>query len=165
MSQEVPTDQLKQAVGRFASGVTVVTVRDEREDIDDDIGTTVTAFASVSLEPPRVLVSIAADSYMDEVLGRQGRWTVSLLAAGQTQVAGRFATAARPSGRLLLANLPHHRGTHSDALVVDGGLAALECETRQRVPAGDHTVIVAGVLAVDYVSDGEPLLHFRGRYR
>lgn len=155
-------EALTEALAAFATGVTIVTVRDGR----DDIGSTVTAFTSVSLEPPMVLVSIAASSYLAEVLGEQDRWAVTVLSAAQRALAGRFAAAGRPSARLLLANEPHHRGPVSDALIAEGGRAALECETRQRVPAGDHVLFVADVIAVDLVSpDRAPLIRVDHHYR
>lgn len=158
---EVLTEEFKAALSRFASGVTILTVRDEL----DDHGITVTAFASVSLQPPLVLASIGRASYLHEVLVRQDRWAVSILAAGQRPVASRFAESGRPSARLLLADLPHHRGGHSDALVIEDGMAALECRTEQRVEAGDHDLLIGRVLAVDYVSErSSPLLHLTGRY-
>ena len=78
----------------FASGVTLVTVADGR----DDVGTTVSAFCPVSAEPPLVLVSLLADSYPAELLGRIDQFAVTLLAAGQRMLAGRFA-AAGPARR------------------------------------------------------------------
>ncbi len=157
----VPVEQFKAALGRFASGVTVLTVRDDL----DDHGITVTAFASVSLEPPLVLASVARASYLHEVLMRQDLWTVSVLAAGQRSVATRFSETGRPSARLLLADLPHRRGRHTDALIIQDGMAALECRTAQRVEAGDHTLLIGEVLDVAYVAErGAPLLHHTGRY-
>ncbi|HEX6469860.1 MAG TPA: flavin reductase family protein [Streptosporangiaceae bacterium] len=138
----------------FATGVMVVTVRDDR----DDIGATVTAFTSVSVDPPLVLIGIGAGSYLSEVLDRQERWAATVLAAAQRPLAGRFAAAGRPSARLLIANEPHHRGRFTDALVVEGGLTALECATRHRVPAGDHKLYIAEVVAVDYLSPAVPPL-------
>jgi flavin reductase (DIM6/NTAB) family NADH-FMN oxidoreductase RutF len=158
----VPPADLTDAVATFATGVVVVTVRDGR----DDIGTTLTAFASVSLEPPLVLISVAAESYLTEVLERCDRWAVTVLSAAQKALAGRFAAAGRPSARLLIASLPHHRGPRSGALVVEGAEAAMECETRQRVPAGDHVLFVAEVLSVDYIAaDRQPLVRVNRRYR
>lgn len=139
----------------------VLTVRDGR----DDLGTTVTSFMSVSLEPPMVLAGVASSSYLAEVLRRQERWAVTVLSSGQRALAGRFAAQGRPSARLLLAGEPHHRGELSDALVPGRGLAALECETRQTIEAGDHTLFVAEVLAADYVARREkPLIRVNRRY-
>ncbi|MEV4012180.1 flavin reductase family protein [Nonomuraea angiospora] len=154
--------EFTEAMAQLAAGVAVVTVRDGR----DDLGVTVSALMSVSLEPPLLLVSLASGGYLNEVLLRQDRWAASLLSSGQAAVASRFATAGRPSARLLLAGTPHHRGTHSDALVVEGGVAALEAETTNVVPAGDHTLFIATVLAVPYVEASlQPLVRLRSRYR
>lgn len=153
---------MKEALGRFATGVVVLTVHEDR----DDIGMTATAFASVSLEPPLILVGLSTASYVAEVLRRRDTWAVSLLAGDQKHVAGRFAVAGRPSGRLLLATLPHHRGPRTGALIVERGLAALECRTRRLVPAGDHTLVLGDVLGVDYMGPAEdPLVRYMGGYR
>ncbi|GAA3197910.1 flavin reductase family protein [Actinocorallia longicatena] len=149
------------ALASFATGVAVVTVRDGR----DDLGSTITAFTSVSMDPPMVLISVAAASYLAEVLHRQPRWAVTVLAAAQRALAGRFAAEGRPSARLLLGGQPHHRGPKSDALVIEGGLAAIECETRVRLPAGDHVLFVAEVLGVDYLARQDPLIRVNRRYR
>jgi flavin reductase (DIM6/NTAB) family NADH-FMN oxidoreductase RutF len=145
----------------FASGVTLVTVADGR----DDVGTTVSAFCPVSADPPLVLVSLIASSYPAELLGRLDRFAVTVLAAGQRALAGRFSVAGRPGARLLLEGVPHGRGTRSGALIPEGGLVALECEATARIPAGDHLLVLASVLDVPYLAgDGEPLIRFRGRY-
>ena len=114
--------RLAEALSAFASGVTLVTVSDGR----DDIGTTVSAFCPVSLGPPQVLVSLIAGSYPAEVLSRVSQFGVTVLAATQRALAGRFAAAGRPGARLLLDGVPHFRGAQSGALIPEGGLAALE---------------------------------------
>jgi flavin reductase (DIM6/NTAB) family NADH-FMN oxidoreductase RutF len=154
-------DGLAEALASFPTGVTLVMVADGR----DDIGTTVSAFCPVSLSPPLVLVSLIADSYPAEVLGRVDRFAVTVLAAEQRALAGRFAVAGRPSARLLLEGVPHQRGPESGGLIPDSGVAALECEAVQRVPAGDHLLVIASVLRVPYVSESaQPLIRFAGRY-
>ncbi|HEX4813700.1 MAG TPA: flavin reductase family protein [Nonomuraea sp.] len=154
--------EFTEAMAQLAAGVAVVTVRDGR----DDLGATVSALMSVSAEPPLVLVSLASRGYLNEVFLRQDRWAASLLSSGQAAIASRFATPGRPSARLLVAGVPHHRGPHTDALVVEGGVAALEAETMKVVQAGDHTLFVAAVLAVAYVNPAlQPLVRLRGRYR
>jgi flavin reductase (DIM6/NTAB) family NADH-FMN oxidoreductase RutF len=158
MSPEEFTD----ALSRFSTGVTVVSARDGR----DDVATVVTSFSSVSLKPPLVLISLAADSYLNEVLERQEHWAVSVLGVHQKQLAGRLSAAGRPSPRLLLTDTPHYRGQHSDALVIEGGLTAVECRTVQRVTAGDHTLVIGEVVSVAYVSyNRTPLLRYAHAYR
>ena len=156
-----PRPAVADVVAEFASGVTLVTVADGR----DDIGTTVTAFCPVSGDPPLVLVSLMAGSYPAELLRRLDRFAVTILAAGQRALAGRFAVPGRPGARLLLDGVPHDRGELSGALIPAGGLAAMECEVAQRAEAGDHLLVVARVIDVPYHADrGEPLVRFRGRY-
>jgi flavin reductase (DIM6/NTAB) family NADH-FMN oxidoreductase RutF len=141
--------------------VTVLTITEGR----DDIGTTVSSFCPASDDPPLVLVSLLASSYPAEVLGRVGAFAVTVLAADQRLLAGRFAAAGRPGARRLLDGIEHRRGELSGALIPAGGLAAFECEVSVRVPAGDHLVLVAAVLAVPYVAEsGQPLIRFRGGY-
>jgi flavin reductase (DIM6/NTAB) family NADH-FMN oxidoreductase RutF len=145
----------------WAAGVTLVTLADGR----DDIGTTVSACCPVSADPPLIAVSLIATSYPAEVLARLDTFAVTLLASAQRSLAGRFAAAGRPGARLLLDSVPHHRGELSGALIPDNGLAALECSVTQRIPAGDHLLVIAQVLAVPYVAPaGAPLIRFRGRY-
>jgi flavin reductase (DIM6/NTAB) family NADH-FMN oxidoreductase RutF len=156
---------LSDALSAWAAGVTLVTIADDR----DDIGTTVSAFCPVSLDPPIVVVSLVAGSYPAEVLSRPSLpaagFAITLLSASQKMLAGRFAAAGRPSARLLLDDVPHVRGDVSGALIPSGGLAALECTVARRVPAGDHLLVISAVTNVAYVADaGDPLIRFRARY-
>ena len=157
----VSGQEFTDAVGAFASGVTLVTVRDGR----DDIGSTVTAFASLSLDPPMVVIAIAEESYLAEAVTRAGSFAVTILASGQKALAGRFTAAGRPSARLLLANVPHHRGSTSEALIIVDACAALECTVKDPVRGGDHILFPSPVTAVDYVNaTARPLLHVSGGY-
>ncbi|HSZ39255.1 MAG TPA: flavin reductase family protein [Trebonia sp.] len=156
---------LSDALSAWAAGVTLVTLADDR----DDIGTTVSAFCPVSLDPPLVLISLLRDSYPAEVLSRPSlpaaRFAITLLSSSQRVLAGRFSAAGRPSARLALDDVPHFRGDESGALIPEGGLAALECSVSRRVPAGDHLLVISAVEKVLYVADkGDPLVRFRGRY-
>lgn len=152
---------LAEALSVFASGVTLVTIADGR----DDVGTTVSAFCPVSFSPPLVLVSLIDGSYPAELLGRVDRFAVTVLSAGQRALAGRFAAAGRPGARRMLEGVAHQRSPHTGALIPDGGLAALDCEGIQRTPAGDHLLVIASVLAVPYLAEtGDPLIRFAGHY-
>jgi flavin reductase (DIM6/NTAB) family NADH-FMN oxidoreductase RutF len=159
--QAYPGAGLAEALALFASGVTLVTIADGR----DDVGTTVSAFCPVSFTPPLVSVALIDGSYPAELLSRLDRFAVTMLAAGQRVLAGRFAAAGRPGARLLLEGVPYQRGPYSGALIPDGGLAALDCEVIQRILAGDHLLLIASVRAVPYLAEsGEPLIRFAGRY-
>jgi len=153
------------AASSWASGVALLTVADAR----DDIGATVSAFCPVSQDPPLILVSVMARSYLAELFQREQEpvtaFAVVLLAAGQRVLAGRFAASGRPGARLMLDDVPHRRGPDSGALIVDAGLAALECSAEQVIPAGDHLVVIARVAGVPYLAEsGEPLIRFRRHY-
>ena len=154
-------DDVRSALAEFATGVVLLTVRDGR----DDIGATVSAFCPVSLDPPLVLASLMSSSYLAEVLARQDKFAITILGEAQRALAGRFAAAGRPSVRRLLDEVPHMRGSRSDALITKAGLAAIECEARQRITAGDHLLVVAEAVSVPYAgAGGAPLVRFRGRY-
>lgn len=158
-------DTLRDALSAWTAGVTLVTIADDR----DDIGTTVSAFIPLSLDPPLVAVSLTAQSYPAEVLSRPSlpasRFAVTLLSSSQKVLAGQFAAQGRPSARLILDAVPHVRGESSGALIPAGGLAAVECSVARRVPAGDHLLVLSAVENVAYVAgSGDPLVRFRGRY-
>ncbi|MFE1247093.1 flavin reductase family protein [Streptomyces sp. NPDC058735] len=172
-AEGVSNDEFRAAMSRLASGVVLVTSQEPPLDPDDptapggeDVGMTATAFMSVSLDPPLVLVSLRSGSRMDELLEEQDLWAVSVLAESQRHIAGRFAMKGRVSDRLLFADIPYTRGEHTDAPLVGGALAVLECRTEQRVEAGDHTLVIGRVLTARVPSaEGGPLTYFRGRYR
>ncbi|MFD3820944.1 flavin reductase family protein [Streptomyces sp. NPDC058625] len=172
-AEGVSNDEFRAAMSRLAAGVVLVTAQEPPLDPDDprapageDVGMTATAFLSVSLDPPLVLVSLREGSRMDDLLDEQPLWSVSVLSESQRHIAGRFAMKGRISDRLLFEDIPYVRGEHSGAPLVGGALATLECRTEQRVPAGDHTLVIGRVLTADVPSaDGGPLTYFRGRYR
>jgi flavin reductase (DIM6/NTAB) family NADH-FMN oxidoreductase RutF len=172
-AEGVSNDEFRAAMSRLAAGVVLVTAQEPPLDPDDpagpageDAGMTATAFLSVSLDPPLVLVSLREGSRMDDLLAEQPLWAVSVLSESQRHIAGRFAMKGRISDRLLFEDIPYARGTASGAPLVRGALATLECSTEQRVVAGDHTLLIGRVLTADLPSaDGGPLLYFRGRYR
>lgn len=154
-------------MARLAAGVVLVTAFDEEDGAQgEDVGMTATAFLSVSLDPPLVLLSVRGGSRMDEVLERQPLWGASLLAESQRRTADRFAMKGRLSDRLMFREIAHTRGPVSGAALVDGALAQLECRTERRIPAGDHTLVLARVVGTALLSaEGGPLTYYRGRYR
>ncbi|MCW2579641.1 MAG: Flavin-dependent reductase [Blastococcus sp.] len=149
------------ALGLYAAGVCLLSVRDGI----DDVGTTVTSVMSVSASPPLIAVGLSAGGYPAEVLEEVGSCGLTVLAAEHAIVASRFSSAGRPSARHLLESVPWTRAPASDAIVLSGGLVALDCRLDRLVEAGDH---VLALLLVEEVVQGNaaaaPLLRHRGRY-
>lgn len=147
----------REAMGRWATGVSVVTAAADGA----DVGLTVNAFLSVALAPPSLLVALTHDVDTLPVLERSGAFAVSVLAAGQQTVSARFA-AAIPSGEKF-EGVPVHRGA-TGAPLIDGALAAFECRVARILPAYDHRLVVGEVVRVERGADGAPLLFFRSGY-
>ncbi|WEH35154.1 flavin reductase family protein [Streptomyces sp. AM 4-1-1] len=168
-AEGVSNDEFRAALARLAAGVVLVTAQEpplDEHGRGEDVGMTATAFMSVSLDPPLVMVSLRNDSRMDDLLAEQPLWAVSMLSESQRHIAGRFAMKGRISDRLLFEDIPYVRGEVAGAPLVGGSLATLECRTEQRVAAGDHTLVIGRVLTATLPSaEGAPLAYFRGRYR
>ena len=147
--------QFRATLGRFATGVTILTMRDER---GIPHGMTVTSFASVSLDPPLVLVCIGHEASLAAPLERTQHFAVNVLAAEQEAAAHTFAATDvdRFGGFMFELGV-------GDVPILAGSHAHVECRVHARHPAGDHTIIVGEVLH-GATSDGEPLLYYRGRY-
>jgi flavin reductase (DIM6/NTAB) family NADH-FMN oxidoreductase RutF len=142
---------LRHVMGRFATGVTVVTTIDR----DTIHGMTANAFLSVSLHPPLVLVSLG-HCRMSEMLPRTGRYGVSVLACDQENFAAHFAAQRRSPVE------PSFEWQHGLPLL-DGALAHLVCRVVDVHPAGDHVLWIGEVEHVHH-RDGEPLLFYTGRF-
>lgn len=144
----------RQAMGQFASGVTVVTA------VHPDgqrAACTVNAFCSLSLEPPLALVCVGRErTIWPAMLGGAG-YAVNILSSGQGSIAG----ACARSGRDGLDGVPVAIGRHGVPLIT-GAIAHVECEVEQTFDGGDHLVVVGRVTALA-IAPGEPLLYFRGR--
>ena len=150
-----------EALRQYAAGVCLLTVRDDI----DDIGTTVTSVMSVSAQPPLVAVGLTAGGYPAEVLEEVGRCALTVLAAEHAIVASRFSSAGRPSARHLLESVPWRRAEDSGGIVLEGGLAALDCRLERLVEAGDHVLALLEVTGVPVLAPGgAPLVRLRGRY-
>jgi 3-hydroxy-9,10-secoandrosta-1,3,5(10)-triene-9,17-dione monooxygenase reductase component len=149
--------RFRHLMARWATGVSIVTALDAGR----DRGLTVNAFLSVSLEPPRVLVSITTDADAWPAIHRTGRFAISILNADQREVSQRFASRVPPEQKF--AGLGTHRGSTGVALL-DGALAAFECQVEQEIPAGDHVLVLGGVVALEEGHDASPLVFYRGGY-
>ena len=149
------------ALGNYAAGVCLLTVRDDI----DDVGTTVTSVMSVSTSPPLVAVGLTAGGYPAEVLEAVGSCALTVLATRHAIVASRFSSAGRPSARHLLETVPWSRAAGSDAIVLDDGVTALDCRLDRLVEAGDHVLALLEVVDVPVLDPAAPpLLRLRGRY-
>lgn len=151
----VSKEEFRSALGRFASGVTVVTARGTE---GQPLGITVSAFASVSLEPPLVLVCIDKRASLHGHLIEGVHFAVHILAEDQEILSRRFAS--KDEDRF---NGPVHRETAQGAPLIDGALATLECRVVNAYPGGDHTIIVGEVESTS-IGDGRPLAYYRGGY-
>jgi flavin reductase (DIM6/NTAB) family NADH-FMN oxidoreductase RutF len=151
----VSHEEFRQALGRFASGVTVVTCK---SDAGNPLGLTVSAFSSLSLEPPLVLICIDTRASVYEDLKEGSFFAVNVLAQDQESVSRRFAS--RDTDRF--KGLGYREGK-TGAPLIDGALAFIECRLVHSCPGGDHTIFVGQVESSE-VNDGKPLLYFRGGY-
>ncbi len=150
----------REVAGLFTTGVTVVTALRGSE----GRGMTANAFTSVSLDPLLALVCVRRDSEMRRLLDRTHQFAVSVLSAGQQDVAGWFANPARPSGRAQFDAVDWSPGRATGAPVIRGCLAWLECAVAERVGAGDHMVLIGRVLDLGRSEAAEPLAFFNGAY-
>ena len=154
-SLSVDPDLFRSVLGRFASGVTIVTTRDAEE---RDHGMTVSAFCSVSLEPPLVLVCIGHDATMHPLVGKVEHFAINILRHDQEALSRRFASKDLQR----FDGIGFARGESGVALL-DGVLGWLECRTEVRHDAGDHTILIGRVEAA-HAGEGRPLLYYRGGY-
>lgn len=160
-SLPVPTaDLFRLALGRFATGVSVLTTFAGAH----DHAMTANTVTSVSLEPLLVLACLEQDARFHDAIIEAGVWGVSILSAAQRPTADWLATQGRPlHGQL--DRVPHHRGPRTGVALLEGSLATIECRTTDVHPAGDHSIVVGEVLSVG-VQDhpGDALLYYRSRY-
>lgn len=148
-------DSFRAVLGRFASGVTVVTARIG----DHDFGMTVSSFCSLSLEPPLVLACIDRVAEMHDLLLPGQRIVVNILSAKQEALSRRFSE--EHSSRRF-EGIGFGRDPHGNP-ILDDVLAWLECRIDRRLDGGDHAMVVAEVEAAT-TSDRRPLLYYRGGY-
>jgi 4-hydroxyphenylacetate 3-hydroxylase, reductase component len=154
-SRGVEPALFRQLLGRFATGVTVITARTAK---GEPIGMTANSLASVSLVPPLVLVSVEKAHEMHTALGGATHWVFNILAAEQEALSRRFA--GNEPNRFL--GVSYHENDRGIA-VIDGTVAHIECEKHAAVPGGDHTIFIGVVVGGD-ATDRRPLLYYRGGY-
>ena len=160
----VTPDEFKAALARFASGVTVVTLTDT----NGDHGMTASAFTSVSLDPPLVLVCVTKGNATHERLVGASGFAINILAADQVTVSNRFA-GWWDEGKSKWDDLTLSRGAVSGAPLIGGALAQLDCSAWSTADGGDHTLFIGQVESATVSPSAPdalaPLLYFAGGYR
>ena len=148
-------EALKDIMSNFAASVTVVTSRHEGR----DHGLTVSAFTSVSLEPPLVLVCIENQSHsLDAMLAAPG-FTVNMIREGLGDVAWKFASKEDDKFADVATREPQFEG--AGLTLLEHSFAVLECRTQETVQAGDHIVFLGHVEHAQRVDPGAPLMYWR----
>jgi len=160
MSVTIEQPQLRQALGAFLTGVTIVTARGED---GEPVGMTANSFTSVSMDPPLVLVCIGEHASSYAAMAAADRFAVHVLAADQDELSTAFARSAA-QGADKFSGIDWHPGL-GDVPLLEDYLTRLECRTTQRIPAGDHLVLVGEVQGLDTDDRNRPPLGFlRGKY-
>ncbi|MCB1667299.1 MAG: flavin reductase family protein [Pseudomonadales bacterium] len=148
--------ELRNAMGSFATGITVVTALDNS---GNPVGMTVNSFSSVSLEPPLILWCLGDGSTHCEVFRNCTHFNVNVLEASQAPVSRLFAAPEDDQFNRV--------DWHPDAReipILSGALASFQCTTEQCYPGGDHTIIIGRVVDYTYRT-GQPLIFSQGKYQ
>lgn len=154
----------REVLGRFVTGVTVVTALDAAQDPPQPWGTTVNAFGAVSIEPPLVMVSIGKERSILPIIAGGGRFAVNILPEGSQDLSDCFAGAPSSLPRSAFCNAEYHMG-RLGVPILESAIAHLECEVEREIEAGDHVLYMARVAALrTHDVHGLPLLYYRGRY-
>ncbi|GAB3307933.1 flavin reductase family protein [Haliea atlantica] len=148
--------ELRNALGRFATGVCLITTVNEE---GEALALTANSFSSVSLEPPLVLWSLQNNSDVYHIYSGAKRYAINVLSDGQQELSNRYA---RKGDHGLEAG--HYRMGDSGAPIIEGALLSLECSLEAAHPGGDHIILVGRVEGV-HLAEGDPLLFYGGAYR
>lgn len=150
------TKQFRNALGSFATGVTIITTRDEK---GGAIGVTANSFNSLSLDPPLVLWSIGVKAFSYPAFAKAKHFAVHVLAAGQQALSDRFA---RPSTEKF-DGIAFEHGL-GEVPLFPGCAAVFECSTERCVEGGDHVIMIGRVEHFSVDELALPLMFYRGRY-
>ena len=154
------SEDFRNTLGVFATGVTVVTTRGE----EHPYGMTANAFSSVSLDPPLILVCVKSFSEGADFIRENGVFAVNILAAEQEPLSRYFASKDRPRGRDAFGDVAH-KTVASGSPVLHGAVGYLDCNLNATHEAGDHVIFIGEVLALDFDHETAPLLFHAGGYR
>ena len=146
----------REALGRFATGVAVVTARDAA---GEPVGMTMSSFNSVSLDPPLVLFSVDRAAHSLPAMQAAEGYAINILGRTQEHLSTRFARARADK----FAEVAHSPG-YGAAPVLADVLARFECKPYAQYDGGDHVIFVCEVLNLSASDEDEPLIFYRGRY-
>lgn len=152
----VNPEEFRAALSKFASGVTVVTTKDVE---DKPYGITVSAFCSVSLEPPLILVCIEKTTGSHDALEESGVFVVNVLSENQMDYSNQFASQIEDK----FNGIELDEGIEGVPVLKDT-LATLECKLTETCEGGDHTIFI-GQIEKATIKQGKPLIYFHGNYR
>jgi flavin reductase (DIM6/NTAB) family NADH-FMN oxidoreductase RutF len=152
---EVDPDHFRQLLGRFATGVAVLTVVTPEA---TPLGMTANSLASVSLQPPLISVCVDREADMHDAILRIPEFVVNVLASHQEALARRFADKHEDR----FEGIGYHLSPEG-LILLDGALAHIECRRHTQYPGGDHTIVVGQVVG-GATGKGRPLLYYRGGY-
>ena len=155
--ENVAPGDFRAVLGRFATGVTVVTTRSPE---GDPVGLTVNSFTSVSLDPPLILFCLDLEAGSLPAFEAASCFAVNILGTDQEAVSNRFAD---PLAARFSAN--EFTGWSTGAPILADALAALDCTVHARHDGGDHVILVGRVQRLAVLDDAEPLVYWRGSYR
>jgi flavin reductase (DIM6/NTAB) family NADH-FMN oxidoreductase RutF len=152
--------EFRKAMGCFATGVTIITL-----DLEGEVhGMTANAFASVSLDPPLLLVCVDHSARTHAHMHAKKRFGINILAEHQREISEYYALPVHTKGHAEKEAVARFDRTARGTPILRGALAYLECRLQSAQDAGDHTIFIAEVEDV-VVRQGEPLLFFRGKYQ
>jgi|1185.fasta_scaffold00066_2 flavin reductase (DIM6/NTAB) family NADH-FMN oxidoreductase RutF len=149
-------DSFRCILSRFPSGIAVITARDGER----DVGMTVSAFCSVSLRPPLVLVCIDHTASMHDLLLRHPKLGINIMASEQQAHCQRFADK---NETCRFEGIGCARG-ESSVMLLDDAVAQLECQLVHHCEAGDHTIFIAAVERGARHDGRRPLVHYGGQF-
>lgn len=149
-------DEFRQALGMFATGVTIVTAKSPEGKL---VGLTANSFNSVSLDPPLVLWSLSSNSASLEAFSSGSHYAIHILAADQKDMALQFASKIPDR----FSGMPYTLGT-SGAPLLQGAAATFECFNRSRYIEGDHVIFVGEVEKCNHRAGASPLLYHGGKF-
>jgi flavin reductase (DIM6/NTAB) family NADH-FMN oxidoreductase RutF len=152
---EIDPDHFRQLLGRFATGVTVLTVATPERTA---LGMTANSLASVSLQPPLISVCVDREAEMHEAILRAPEFVVNVLSSPQEALARRFADQHEDR----FEGIGYHLSAEG-LILLDGALAHIECQRHSQYPGGDHTIVLGRVVG-GTTGEGRPLLYYRGGY-